>query len=56
MPLILAAIISLGSFFGYVGVQSGTADKVVHNIESSIYRPPLILDLQCRDEIGSSLR
>jgi hypothetical protein len=49
MPIIIAAIVGLGSFFGYVGIQSGNADRALHNIERSLDYTPVVLDLQCRN-------
>lgn len=49
MPIIVAILVGLGSFFGYVTVQSGTADKAYCNVEESACKPRLVIDFQCHD-------
>ncbi len=46
MPILVAFVLGMGSFLGYIGVQSGAADKVVCNICASNCQEPLILDVQ----------
>ena len=36
MPLIIALVVSLGSFLGYTTVQSHAADKALHNVERTL--------------------
>lgn len=47
MPLIIALIVGLGSFFGYTTVQSHAADKALHNIERTLDQKEGKVTLDC---------
>lgn len=40
MPLLIALLVSCGTFFGYVAVDSGAAVKAVHYLNSPVSHDP----------------
>lgn len=36
MPLVAALLLGLGSFFGYTGIQSGTADQALTYLQQPV--------------------